>query len=461
LVAFLALANLPLGLEPEVAHGLGLTALCAIWWITEALAVWQTALVPLVALPLLGLLPLAQTLPRYAHPLIFLFLGGFLIAQGMRASGLDRRTAAVTLAVAGKRPAVVLGAFMLITALLSAFISNTATAAMMLPIGLAVLGRAGLTSGSRFGKSLLLGLAWAASIGGTATLIGTPPNVVLAGLSTDLLGRELDFTTWLAVGLPFALVMLPAAWAILSVRYRPEVREIDASAGGEDRGGDPRARLVTGLVFVLVALLWITHGFWKHLPFAAAQVASVVMSDSVIAMLGGLLLVVIPYRTRPYRAVLAWKQIRDLPWGVLVLFGGGLALGKGLFESGTAAWVAGQLEAVGGLPVFVLIALVCLLAMLITEVTSNTATANMLVPLLFALSAGIGVDPYLLALPAALSTSSAFMLPVATPPNAIVFGSGHVRMRDMAGTGAILNLTALVVIVLITMLVTGPLMGLL
>lgn len=465
LLAFLVLSTMPLGLEPAVARGLGLALLCATWWITEAVPVHATALVPGLALPLFGLLPMKDALGSYFHPLIFLFLGGFIIAQAMRSSGLDRRTAAVTLRVAGTRPVVVLASFMGVTALLSAFISNTATAAMMLPIGLAVLDRAGLPTGSRFGKALLLGLAWAAGIGGTATLIGTPPNVVLAGFAGDLLGREITFASWLVVGLPFAAVMLPAAWGILVMRYRPEVRSISPAAGRRAAlSADPDvpvARWITAGVFIAAALLWITHGFWKHLPWEGAARAGAWLTDPKIAMMGGIALFVLPGQTGPYRPVLGLEDAKAIPWRVLILFGGGLALGKGLFASGTAEWIAGRLDVAGSMPTVLLIASVCLLAMLITEVTSNTATANMLVPLLFALAVSIGVDPYLLAIPAVLATSSAFMLPVATPPNAIVFGSGHIRMADMASTGLILNLTALVVIVLLTLLVWGPTMGLL
>lgn len=464
LAAFLFIASFPLGLEPPVARGLGLALWCAIWWISEAVPVHATALVPALALPVFGLLAMKATIESYFHPLIFLFLGGFIIARAMRVSGLDRRTAAATLAVAGTRPAAVLAAFMGVTAALSAFISNTATAAMMLPIGLAVLTRAGLPPGSRFGKALLLGLAWAASIGGTATLIGTPPNVALAGFASKILGRELTFASWLAVGLPFAIVMLPAAWGILLVRYRPEVRSITAAAGStmneDGERATPGRRVVTGIVFVVAAVLWITHGFWNHAPWEPVRAAGKWLTDPRIAMICGSALFVLPAGSGRYATVLTLEDVRRLPWRVLVLFGGGLALGNGLFESGTAGWVAGQLESAGHLPVLVLIGGVVLLAMLITEVTSNTATANMLVPLLFALAVSIGVDPYLLAMPAVLACSSAFMLPVATPPNAIVFGSGHVRMADMAGTGLILNATAMVLIVLLQLIVTGPLLGL-
>jgi sodium-dependent dicarboxylate transporter 2/3/5 len=463
LAAFLCIASLPLGLEPAVARGLGIALWCAIWWITEAIPVHATALVPALALPLFDLLPMKATIESYLHPLIFLFLGGFIIARAMIVSGLDRRTASATLAVSGTRPAAVLGAFMLVTAILSAFISNTATAAMMLPIGLAVLSRSGLPPGSRFGKALLLGLAWAASIGGTATLIGTPPNVALAGFASRILHRELTFAGWLAVGLPFAIVMLPAAWGILLMRYRPEVRAVTTDGSTTHEEGEratPAARVVTGIVFLVAAVLWISHGFWKHLPWGAMRAAGAWLTDPTIAMLCGLSLFILPTGGGRYRPVLRPGDVRHLPWRVLILFGGGLALGNGLFESGTAGWVAGQLEGAGQLPLVVLIGGVALLGMLITEVTSNTATANMLVPLLFALAISIGLDPYLLAMPAVLACSSAFMLPVATPPNAIVFGSGHIRMADMAGTGLILNITAMVVIVLLQLLVTGPLLGL-
>lgn len=467
LVLFSAFIFLPLAMPPHVARGLALALLCATWWVTEAVPPPVTALVPGVAMPLLGILPTREAFSSYAHPLIFLFLGGFIIARAMHVSGLDRRIATTTLSLAGTRPAVVLGAFMAITALLSAFISNTATTAMMLPIGLAVLKRTGLETGSRFGKSLLLGLAWAASIGGVATLVGTPPNAALAGFASRLLDREITFAAWLTVGVPFSAVMLPAAWVILLTRYRPEVKRIEINLAAregtmesEDDRGTVMGRVVTTFVFLLVAWMWMTHGLLDHLPWDWSTRAGDVLTDSTIAIMGGIVLFALPSRTRPYEPVLTWRDGRELPWGVLLLFGGGLALGHGLFQSGAAQWIANHLSSAQGLPLALLVAAVCLLAMTVTEVTSNTATTNMLVPLLFVLAASMKVDPYILAIPATLACSSAFMLPVATPPNAIVYGSGYVQMRDMVLTGFLLNLVAAVIITLLTMLLVAPLWGL-
>jgi len=219
-------------------------------------------------------------------------------------------------------------------------------------------------------------------------------------------------------------------------------------------------RITTGAVFMVVALLWMTHGQWRHLPWSWAGRAGDALTDSAIAVAGGIVLFALPGNMAPYRPVLTWRDARALPWGVLILFGGGLALGHGLFESGAASWLAGHLSVASSLPLPILVMSVCLLAMAVTEVTSNTATTNMLVPLLFVLAGTMSVDPYLLAVPATIACSSAFMLPVATPPNAIVYGTGYVKMRDMVLTGLLLNLAAAVVITLLTMFIVSPLWGL-
>jgi sodium-dependent dicarboxylate transporter 2/3/5 len=452
-----------------VARSLAVALLCATWWVTEAIPPPATALVPALALPLLGVQPAIDVLASYADPLIFLFLGGFLIAQAMRTSALDMRVATVTLSLAGTRPSTVLAAFMTVTAILSAFISNTATTAMMLPIGLSVLEGAGLRPGSRYGKALLLGVAWAASIGGVVTLVGTPPNAAFAAFSSRLLHRDMSFARWLVVGAPFAVLMLPTAWGIVLARFRPEVEKVSMEGGLLDgrtnadlRSADTSlGRVSTGTVFIVTALLWMTHGLWHHLPWDLAGHAGNALSDSSIAILGGLSLFLVPARIHPYTPVLDWNGAKGLPWGVLVLFGGGLALGKGLFTSGAAEWLAGHLSGAAALPLPVLIVLVCIMAMLVTEVTSNTATANMLIPLLFVLASSIGVDGYLLAIPATVACSAAFMLPVATPPNAIVYGTGYIGMTDMVLTGMMLNAVSVIIIVLLTMGVTAPSLNLL
>ncbi len=457
--AFFLLA--PLDLEPQIGRMLAILSLCAIWWGTEAISIYATALLPAVLLPLLGILPLSEALSQYANRLIFLFLGGFLIARSMMKWGIDRRLAIAILGRVGTSPKRLVLYFMGLTAVLSAFLSNTATTAMMLPIAMAILTGSHLEAESRYGTVLLLGIAYAATIGGVATLVGTPPNVLLAGFSSTLLGRELSFFEWLKVGLPYAIVMLPLTWWFLWKVHKPKATEVaSADALEEERktlGPMELGGKYTVAAFVLVAVLWLTRPFWHLLPLEFASTVQTRFDDSIIALSCALLLFVVPTSVRKWQFPLVWPDTRAISFGILYLFGGGLALGKGLFASGAAQWMAGALSLSGTLHPLVLILIIAVIASFLSEVASNTAVANMLIPILIAVAAAAQLPPYLLIVPATVACSNVFMLPVSTPPNAIVYGSGKLSMSDMMRTGFWLHMIGIGVMTLLVYFITGKL----
>ncbi len=424
-----------------------LTVLMAVWWISEALPIAATALLPLVILPLLGVSDFAAAATPYANPVVFLFLGGFLIALGIQASGLHRRIALLILGAFGARPHRLVGGFMLATALLSMWISNTAAAALMLPIALSVLvllEREGTRLPATLAVALMLAIAWGANIGGMGTLIGTPPNALLAAYMAEQ-GINVSFARWLLLGVPLVTVLLLLAWWVL-VRVAHQLPR-QPLPGVDDLLGRERAALGVMdsaqkrvlAVFVLVALAWVTRPLLESVWPA--------ISDAGIALAGGLLLFLLPAAGVTGRPILVWRDTRELPWGVLVLVGGGLSLGSAIDHSGLAAALAALLQGLDGAPLPLVLLLVATLTLLLSHVTSNTATAAMLIPLAAGLAPVLDVPVMLLVVPVVLAASCAFMLPVATPPNAIVFGSERLTIPDMLRAGAPLSLLALGVIV--------------
>jgi len=463
LALFLFFVLAPLPIDVPIRRALGVLALCAVWWGTEATSIYATSLVPAVLLPLLGILPLEEALAPYANRLIFLFLGGFLIARSMMKWGIDRRLALAILGRVGNSSKLLVLYFMCLTAFLSAFLSNTATAAMMLPIAMAILSSSRLSAESRYGTVLLLGIAYAATIGGVATLVGTPPNVLLAGFSQTLLDRELTFFEWLKIGLPYTIVMLPLTWWLLWTTHRPKakvvtsektVREERATLGPLEAGG-----WITICAFVLVAVLWLTRPFWDRIPLSFMPVLQERFDDSLIALACALHLFVIPTSVRKWEFPLIWADTRSISFGILFLFGGGLALGKALFGSGAAQWIASSLPLWGELHPFLLILVVTLIASFLSEIASNTAVANMMIPLLIAIAAAIEVPPFLLVVPATVACSNVFMLPISTPPNAIVYGSGKLATADMMRTGFRLHVIGIGVMAVLVYFLTGKVFG--
>jgi sodium-dependent dicarboxylate transporter 2/3/5 len=453
----------PEGMSPAAWRVAAVALLMAAWWVSEALPVAATGLVPLVLFPLLNVLPIKETASHFAHPVIFLLFGGFVIAIAMEKWNLHRRIALHVLKVAGTRPDALIAGFMVATAAISMWVSNTATTIMMLPIGLSVIAllNAGVGPGAeardssgggigpgddRFATALLLAIAYSASIGGLGTLIGTAPNALFAAYMAEHFGVEIGFAQWMLVGVPLAVVILALAWVVLTrlaftVGSRP-VPGIDTVIESELEAMGPvsRGEKLTALVFAVVAFFWITR------PALTAWFPGLPLSDPAIAMTGAVALFLIPVDPRRGVFLLDKEWTERIPWGVLVLFGGGLSLAAGISESGLAGAIGEAMQAFAHWPVVAVVLAVTAIVIFLTELTSNTATTIVFLPLATALADAVGVAPTALLVPAVAAASCAFMVPVATPPNAIVFGSGHVTIPQMARTGLFLNLGAILVI---------------
>jgi len=454
---------------PGVAHlsGAGqrtaaVALLMAIWWITEPVPLAITALLPLALAPTLGLSSVSEVAAPYANPVIFLFMGGFLLAAGLSGSGAHRRMALRIMTLAGRTPEQLIAGFMVATAALSMWVSNTATTMMMLPMALSVaaLATEGRDSGTsdRFHVAILLGVAYAANIGGLGTLIGTPPNALLAGLMADSYGIEIGFAEWMALGLPLVAVSLPLAWWLLCRMLFPVGREPLERGHHElvrlrEQLGpvSPRERVVVAIVLV-TALAWLTR------PLLGQLIPGI--SDAGIAVAGAVLMFVIPVSLRPTRFALSWREAEGIPWGVLLLFGGGLSLAHLIQTSGLAQWLGESMEPAAAMPMVMTVVIITVVVVFLTEINSNTATAATLLPIVGALALTAGYGPLELALPAALGASCAFMLPVATPPNAIVYGSGRLTIPTMIRAGWWLNILMIGVISVVALtlgrLILGP-----
>lgn len=434
-------------------------ALMATWWISEAVPIAVTALLPLVLFPLLGIAPIGKAAPPYANPVVFLFLGGFILAAGLEQSGLHRRIALGVVRTVGTRPANLVGGFMVATAAISMWVSNTATVLMMLPIATSVMSvMSGDESDKKLAPPLLLGIAYAASIGGLGTLIGTPPNALLAGFASESLHRRIGFVEWMAVGVPLVVVAIPICWLLLTrVVFRPGN---EPSAGmaeilDEQRrslGRMTRAEWITALVCAVTALAWIFE------PLLGRLLPSI--SDAGIGITGGLLLFLIPVEWKTHRFVITWEHVERLPWGVLILFGGGLSLASAVESSGLATWIGGAFSGLRGVSPLILTTIITTVVVFLGEIASNTATAATFVPLVATLAVAFGLDPLLLAIPAALAASCSFMLPAGTPPNALVYADGRLSIPQMVRAGIWMDLVMIVMIEAVTFLIVVPLFGL-
>lgn len=441
----------------------GLASWMAVWWLTGVVPLPATSLLPLAVLPILGVVPARDVAREYADPVIFLFLGGFFIAAATQRWGLHRRFALGIIALVGASARRVLFAFMLATAFLSMWISNTATAAMMLPIAVAVLDLARRESGTAapaFGTALMLGVAYAASIGGVATLIGTPPNAIFAANTALVREAPIGFAEWMALGLPVATVMLILCWLILALglyRIRGPLagvgRMIDVER--EKLGTWSTGERATAVVFTGAALAWMLRQPKTIGDLTVPGLATLFpgLTDAGIAIAAAVVLFAVPVSTTARHFVLDWETAARVPWGVLLLFGGGLALASAIDGSGLAAWIGERLAVLAGAPPVVIVGAVAVLFIFLTELTSNTATAAMGMPVMAALAPALGAEPLSLMATVALASSLAFMLPVATPPNAMVFGSGAVPAAQMARAGLWVNLAGVVVITVIMLAV--------
>ncbi len=433
---------------------LAIALLMAIWWITEAIPIPITSMLPLLLFPLLSIgNPKSVSFPGffnpfypYMHYLIVLFLAGFTIAEAMKRWNLHRRISLYFLSKISFSPKKVIFAFMIITAFLSMFISNTATTAMMLPIGLGIIAASTKGEGkNNFGKVLMLGIAYASSIGGIGTLIGTPPNVVLAGFVDNLLGIKITFGNWILIGLPLTIFMLPLAFLVLikvfplnevNIKDSKKVIEEDLKKMGKLTVGEKN----TLIIFLITAFLWIFEKKIKaifHLNW---------VNDAVVGVFAIVLFYIIPVNLKKWEFTLNWETNKKLPWGTLLLFGGGFSLGTALDKTGAASYLAGSLTIFKNIPLIIILFLTVLLMVFLTEITSNTASTNMMLPILFSIGITTSTNPLVLMIAGAIGASMAFMLPVATPPNALIFGSGYIKMKDMIKAGILLNIISIILI---------------
>jgi sodium-dependent dicarboxylate transporter 2/3/5 len=456
-----ALALLPVFTEPPAGLStgawrlVGLTMWMALWWFTEIIPLSATALLPLVWMPLVGIMEEKPTAARYADPIIFLFLGGFLIAASMERWGLHRRIAVVVIQRMGSSPSRLVGGFMLATAFLSMWINNTSTAMMMYAVGRSVLqwmqGVGAMRVERGFGVALMLGIAYSASIGGVGTLIGTAPNALLAGYLRDTYAFPLDMMRWLWIGLPFVALMLPFTWFWLTtVQFKLRKLYFSNLEVWLKESLTQREPMGLGEKMVLLVFIMAVVGWLVRQPLQ--ERLGVPLSDSAVAITAALLLFLLPARRAPYQPVLDWQTAASIPWGVLLLFGGGLAL-AGAFEStGLARWIGESVKGLQGFDVWLLVVAIATVIIFLTELTSNTAVAATFLPIMGAVADGLGIDPRLLTIPVAVGASAAFMLPIATPPNAIVFASGEIRITEMARAGFALNIASILTVLLVTLI---------
>ena len=450
-LVFLLILLLPApdGMPVPAWRATATAALMGIWWVTEAIPISATAFVPLVLFPLLGVATISEAAAPYANPIIFLFMGGLILALAMERWELHRRVALAVVRAVGVKPDRLVLGVMVATALISMWVSNTATAAMMLPIALslAALVRTGDESGEpadpHFPLNLMLGVAYASNIGCFGTLIGTPPNALFAGFMSESYGVEIGFGQWMAVGVPLVLITLPASWLLLTrVFYPIRLGEIPGGRDAIDRAYRALGRMTApewrvGAVFALTGLVWIFR------PALDDFVPG--LDDAGIAIAAALALFLIPASGRR-GALMDWKAAERMPWGVLLLFGGGLSLAGAVSSTGLAEWVGAAMTGLGW-STLVMVATITVVVVILTEFTSNTATAATFLPLTASIALGLGENPLLLALPAALAASAGFMMPAGTPPNAIVFGSGYVTVPQMARAGVWINILFIVCIV--------------
>jgi len=443
----------PSGLSDSANAVLATAIWIAIWWITEAIPIAVTALLPIVLFPLSGGMDLSQTTSSYGHKYVFLYIGGFIIALAIEKWKLHRRIALTIIKIVGTSVTNIILGFMIATAFLSMWISNTATAVMILPVGMAIVTHLKddpntiKNENVIFGKALMLSIAYSASIGGMATLIGTPPNLVFAGVVKQAYNIEISFSKWFMFGFPISIVLLFICWVYLTrfafkfeqKKFPGGIQEIKKQL--KDLGKISYEEKTVFYVFLLTAFAWITRSFFikKFIPD---------IDDTIIAVLFAISLFLLPAKKKGVK-IMTWEDAVKLPWGIVLLFGGGMALALGFESSGLAVWIGGQMKALGTLPLILLLLFLITAVNFLTEITSNLATTAMLLPVLVSLANAIDVNPYLLLVGATLAASCAFMLPVATPPNAVVFGSGYLKIGDMVKKGIWLNIISIILITLI------------
>ncbi len=446
----------PEGLSPEGKAVLASTLWIATWWITEAIPIPATSLLPIILLPITGAVEGNTVVSSYGNDIIFLFLGGFFIALAMEKWDLHKRMALAIISWIGTSTRMIILGFMFATGFLSMWVSNTAAVMMMVPIGLAIAFQVQETLQGeqkeelpKFEKALLFGIGYSGSIGGLGTLIGTPPNIILAGTVQELFGVEISFAGWMLFAVPLVLFLLLSVWLYLTrIAFPIQFKHIP---GGREM--IQREKSLLGMmsyeekavmtVFVFTAFMWITRTFiWQDIVGVPG------ISDGMIAMIATLLLFLIPAKQSDATKILEWNDSKEIPWGILLLFGGGLAIASGFSETGLSTWIGEQLTVLGGLHFIIIVLAATTVVIFLTEITSNTATGTMILPVVASLALALQIHPYALMVPAALAASCAFMLPVGTPPNAIIFGTEKLKMIEMVKVGFWLNIFAVILIVL-------------
>ena len=441
------------GLSDQANAVLASTLWIAIWWITEAIPIAATSLLPIILFPLSGALPLADTTSSFGHRFVFLYLGGFILALAIQKWNLHKRIALNIIKVVGTNVQKIILGFMVATAFLSMWISNTATAVMMLPIGIAIIKQMkDLKNTSEdenliFGKALMLSIAYSASIGGIATLIGTPPNLVFAGIIQETYNIEISFLKWFQFGLPISILLLAISWVYLTkVAFKFKQNEFNKGKEEinrqlEELGSISYEEKIVLSVFVLTGLAWIlrTYLLNKFIPN---------LDDSIIALISGISLFLFQANNQEGKKekIMNWEDAVKLPWGILLLFGGGLAIAQGFQSSGLANWIAENLTQLNDFSLFIILLVLITAVNFLTEITSNLATTAMLLPILAPTAVILGVHPYVLMVGATLAASCAFTLPVATPPNAVVFGSNYLKISDMVRVGILMNIISIIII---------------
>ncbi len=443
----------PESMSVDAYHVLSGTIWISIWWVTEAVPLATTALVPIVIFPLTGALDISETTASFGHKYIFLYLGGFIMAIAIEKWDLHRRIALNIINIIGSNISRIILGFMIATAFLSMWISNTATSVMMLPIGMAIVSQYKKQSNgdgnSSFGKGMMLAIAYSASIGGFATLIGTPPNLVLAGILEELYNVKISFVQWISFGLPLSTLLIFICWKYLTrtafnfenIEFpggRTEIRKMLHSLGGISF--EEKAVL---MVFVSTAVLWIFRSMIEKLIPG--------IDDTVIAVTSATILFILPQKDNKERLI-NWEDTKKVPWGIMLLFGGGLAIAKGFTTTGLAEWIATRLTQLDGLYLILLILVLVAVVNFLTEITSNLATTAMLLPVLAPMAMSFNLHPYMIMVSVTIAASCAFMLPVATPPNAVVFGSGYLRIPDMMKSGIFMNIISIIFITVLTYL---------
>ncbi|MFD0762868.1 SLC13 family permease [Lutibacter aestuarii] len=443
----------PYGLSDSANAVLATAIWIAVWWITEAIPIAITALLPIVLFPLSGGMDLNQTTASYGHKYVFLYIGGFILALAIEKWKLHKRIALTIIKIVGTNVTNIILGFMIATAFLSMWISNTASAVMILPVGMAIVTHLKDNPNTIenenliFGKALMLSIAYSASIGGMATLIGTPPNLVLAGVVKQAYNIEISFSKWFMFGFPISVILLLICWFYLTrftfkfekKQFPGGIQEINKQL--KSLGKISYEEKIVFLVFLLTAFAWITRSFFikKFIPN---------IDDTIIAVVFAITLFLLPAKEKGVK-IMSWEDAVKLPWGIVLLFGGGMALALGFESSGLAVWIGEQMNSLSSLPLILLLLILIGSVNFLTEITSNLATTAMLLPVLVSLATAIDINPFLLLVGATLAASCAFMLPVATPPNAVVFGSGYLKIEDMVKKGVWMNIISIILLTLI------------